>query len=116
MANLSLKFSPFGPQVSPFEPLVSPFEPVFSLFESQVSPLEPLISLKLVRSLELAHITFKLACLSFKLTHLSLNFAGTGRSKKTKAVEWEFPFNCFCFFGPPGMSLNLAQFSPKSVL
>ena len=25
-----------------------------------------------------------------------------GGQKKTKAVEWEFPFNCFCFFGPPG--------------
>ena len=74
MANLSLKFSPFGPQVSPFEPLVSPFEPLFSLFESQVSPLEPLISLKLVRSLE--------------LTHLSLNFAGTGRSIQLLLFFW----------------------------
>ena len=25
----------------------------------------------------------------------------TAWSKKTKAVKWEFPVNCFCFFGPP---------------
>ncbi len=26
----------------------------------------------------------------------------SGGPKKTKAVEWKFPFNCFCFFGPVG--------------
>ena len=26
------------------------------------------------------------------------NLRLTGWSKKTKAVEWEFPFDCFCFF------------------
>ena len=25
---------------------------------------------------------------------------------KTKAVELEFPFNCFCIFGPPGIITN----------
>ena len=74
MANLSLKFSPFGPQVSPFELLVSPFEPLVSLFESQVSPFEPLVSLKLVQSLELAHITFNLA-------HMSIELFGTYNPK-----------------------------------
>ena len=30
----------------------------------------------------------------------------TGWSKKTKAVEWKFPFNCFCFFGPPSIQFK----------
>ena len=35
---------------------------------------------------------------------------GTGWSKKTKAVDWEFPFNCF--FGPPG-KLPPSSCNPK---
>ncbi len=26
-----------------------------------------------------------------------------GGPKKTKAVNWEFSFNCFCFLGPRGI-------------
>ena len=32
----------------------------------------------------------------------------TGWSKKRKAVEWEFPFNFFPFFGPPGNNFKNA--------
>ena len=37
---------------------------------------------------------------SYRLTPMSYRVV-----QKTKAVKWEFPFNCFCFFGPPGIYL-----------
>ena len=35
-----------------------------------------------------------------------------GWAKKTKAVNWEFPFNCFCFFGPRGMKHRAIESPP----
>ena len=37
-----------------------------------------------------------------KGTLLFMRITGIGRSEKTKAVTWEFLFNRFCIFGPPG--------------
>ena len=34
---------------------------------------------------------------------------------KIKAVEWEFPFNCFCFFGPPDTFITYIQQSPPII-
>ena len=43
------------------------------------------------------------------ISKIAKNLLNTGWSKKPKPVEWEFPFNCFCFFGPPGTSKVEAQ-------
>ena len=61
-----------------------------------------------------SYIPYNLYLAHHALSKLEFPIGDTGWSKKTKAVEWEFLFNYFCFFDHPvPIALSLQSVSPS---
>ena len=101
----------------------SPYEPFYTqaTIEDQEHDFRAIVYIKAKRTISLMErVSCRIVCWSdtrlllslstplllwmwqFFSENLAISFTDSRWSKKTKVVKWEFLFNCFCFFGPPG--------------